>query len=78
MVSIISNKFAVVSIEFLTVNRGDMMTRIHIWSAMIYGSLQAEFMETKHNDHIHRSRIHIFGTIGVYVSKTINNDNQIS
>ena len=28
------------------------MARIHRWSMMIYGSLQAEFMETKYNSHI--------------------------
>ena len=29
------------------------MPRIHRWSVMIYGSLQAEFTETKYNSHIH-------------------------
>ena len=39
--------FAVVAIEcsFATVYRGSIMARIHRWSVMIYGSLQAEFME---------------------------------
>ena len=41
---------------------------------MIYGSLQAEFMETKYNSHIHRN---IFGKIVVDISKPINNNNQI-
>ena len=30
---------------------------------MIYGSLQAEFMDTKQNSHIHRYGTHIFGKI---------------
>ena len=38
---------------------------------MIYGSLQAEFMETKYNGHIHR-----YGKIVVYLSKAVNNNNQ--
>ena len=39
--------FAVVAIEcsFATVYRGSIMARILRWSVMIYGSLQAEFME---------------------------------
>ena len=41
---------------------------------MMYGSLQAEFMETKHNGHILRYGISIFASIGVYVSKPINNN----
>ena len=44
---------------------------------MIYGSLQAESMEIKYNGHIHRHETSIFGNIAVYVSKPINNDNQI-
>ena len=46
--------FAVVAIEcsFATVYRGFIMPRIHRWSVMIYGSLQAEFMETMYNSHI--------------------------
>ena len=44
---------------------------------MIYGSLQAEFMETKCNGHIHIYGTPIFGKIVVYVSKPNNNDNQI-
>ena len=44
---------------------------------MIYGSLQTEFMETKHNSYIHRYRTPIFGNIFVNVSEPINNNNQI-
>ena len=40
---------------------------------MIYGSLQAQFMETKHNGHIHRYGTPIFGNIVVYLSKPIDN-----
>ena len=38
--------FVVVAIEcpFAIVDRGSIMSRIHRWSVMIYGSLQAEFM----------------------------------
>ena len=38
------------------------MTRIHRGSMMIYCSLQAEFMETKHNGH---GMEHLFGNIVV-------------
>ena len=44
---------------------------------MIYVSLQAKFMMTKHNDHIYRFGTPIFGNIVVYVSNPINADNQI-
>ena len=44
---------------------------------MIYGSLQAEFMETKYNGHIHTYGKPTFGKIVVHVSKLINNSNQI-
>ena len=44
---------------------------------MIYGSLYAEFMETKHNGHIHRYGTPIFGNIVVYVSKPITSNNQL-
>ena len=44
---------------------------------MIYGSLLAEFMETRHNGHIHKYKTPLFGNIVVYVSKPINNANQI-
>ena len=40
-------------------------------------SLQAEFMETKYNGHIHRYGTPIFGRYVVYISKPINNNNQI-
>ena len=39
---------------------------------MIYGNLQAEFMETEHNGHFHRYGTSIFGSIVVNVSKPIN------
>ena len=38
---------------------------------MIYGGLQAEFMETKYNGHIHRYGTPLFGKIIVYLSKLI-------
>ena len=40
---------------------------------VIHGSLQAEFMETKHNDHIHRCGTPIFGNIvaGVHMDNDI-------
>ena len=44
---------------------------------MIYGSLQAKLMETNHNSLIHKYGIFIFGEIVVYVSKLINNNNQL-
>ena len=44
---------------------------------MIYGSLQAEFIETKYNSHIHGFGTSVFGKIVVYISKPINNKNQI-
>ena len=44
---------------------------------MIYGNLQAEFTETKHNGHNIRYRTLIFGYIVVYVSTPINNYNTI-
>ena len=62
--------FAVVAIEcsFATVDRGNIMTRIHRWSVMIYGSLQAEFMETKYNNHIYVYGTSVFGKIVVIIS----------
>ena len=71
--------FAVVTIEFsfATVDRGSIMARINRWSVMIYGSLQAEFMETKYNSHIHGYGTSLFGKIAVDISKSINNNNQI-
>ena len=53
------------------------MASIHRWSLMIYGSLQAEFMETYYNSHIHRYGTFVFGKIVVDISKWINNNNQI-
>ena len=48
---------------------------------MIMASVQAEFMETKHNGQMetkHNGHIHRHGTlIVVYVSKPIDSDNQI-
>ena len=44
---------------------------------MMYGSLQAEFMETNYNSHIHRYGTCIFSKIVVNISKPINNNNQI-
>ena len=44
---------------------------------MIYGSLQAEFMETKHNSHIQRYGTSIFGKIVVNISEPINNNDKI-
>ena len=71
------HNFVVVAMEcfFATVDRGSIMARIHWWSVMVYGSLQAKFLETKYNGHIHR-----YGTpikIVVYISKAINNNNKI-
>ena len=71
--------FAVVAIEcsFATVDRGSIMARIHRWFVMIYGSMEAEFMETKYNSHIHWYGTSVFGKILVNISKSINNNNQI-
>ena len=44
---------------------------------MIYGSLQAEFMETKYNSHIHGYETSVFGKIVVDISNSINNHYQI-
>ena len=38
---------------------------------MIYGSLQAEFMETKYNSHIHGYETSVCGKIVVNISKSI-------
>ena len=69
--------FAVVAIEcsFTAVYRGSIMARILRWSQMVYGSLQAEFMETKYNIHIHGYLF--FSKIVVYIYKSMNNNNQI-
>ena len=68
---------AVVAIEhsFATVYKGSITTKIHRWSVMIYGSLQAEFMETKYNSHIHGYGTSVYGKIVVDISKSINNNN---
>ena len=44
---------------------------------VIYGRLQAEFMASKHNGHIHRYGTAVFGDIVIEVSKSIKNGNQI-
>ena len=70
--------FAVVAIEysFATVDKGSIMARIHRWSVMIYGSPQAEFMETTYNSHIHGYGTSVFGKIVVNLSESINNNNK--
>ena len=45
------------------------MPRIHRCYMGIYGSLQTEFMETKHNGNIHKHGTPIFGNIVVYYSE---------
>ena len=71
--------FAVVAIKcyFATVDRGRIMARIHRWSVMIYGCLQAEFMETKYKCHFHGYGTSVFGKIVVDISKSINNSYQM-
>ena len=44
---------------------------------MIYGSLQAEFMDSKYNSHIHLYGTSIFGKIVINITKPINNNNKI-
>ena len=44
---------------------------------MIYSSLQAEFMETKYNSHIHGYGTPVFAKTVVNISKPINNNNQM-
>ena len=44
---------------------------------MIYGSLQAVFMDTKYNSHIHGYGTSAFGKIVINTSKSINNNNQM-
>ena len=63
--------------NFAVVYRGSIMARIHRWSVMIYGSLQAEFMETKYSSHIHGFGTSVFGKIVVNISKSVSNNNQI-
>ena len=62
---------------FATFDDGSTMTRIHKWSMVIYGSLQAGFIENKHNGHIHTYGTYIFGNIVVNVSQPTNNKNEI-
>ena len=60
--------FVVITIEcsIATVDRGSIMTRIYRWSMMVYSSLQAEFMVTKYDGHIHRYGAMISHTIDSY------------
>ena len=44
---------------------------------MVYSSLQAEFMVTKYDGHIHRYGALVFGKLVIYVSKSIDNNNQV-
>ena len=46
-----------------------MMARIHIWSVMIYGNLQAEFM---YSGHTHRYVTPFFGEIDLTLDKRLN------
>ena len=70
--------FAVVAIIiFATVNTVSKMTRILRWSMMTCGTSETEFMDTKHNGHIHRYETHTFGNIVINVSKPINNNSPI-
>ena len=69
------HSFAVATIECFFY-RGSIMAIIHRLFIMIYGSLQAEFMETKYNSHINRRGTYIFGKIVVNISKSINTNNQ--
>ena len=75
LVSIVSKSAILVSLQYN--GRGSIMARIHRWSMMIYGSLQAELMETKYKGYIHRYGTPIFGKINVYVFDLIKNNNQI-
>ena len=45
---------------------------------MVYSSLQAEFTVTKYDGHIHRYGALVFGKLVIYVSKSIDNNNQIN
>ena len=53
------------------------MDIIYRRSVIIYGSLQAEYMETKWNSHIHRYGTHIFDKIVVSIFEPINTNDQI-
>ena len=52
------------------------MARIQRWPVMIHDSLQAEFIETKYNGHIHRYGTSIFRKIVVYITD-LQQKNQI-
>ena len=70
LVPIISNCLILLSLQYnvlVTVDRGGILARIHKWSMIIYGTLQAEFMETKCNGHIHRYGTPVFGKKGALV-----------
>ena len=45
------------------------MATIHGWFLMIYGILQAEFMETKHNGHIHRYGASLVTLLFMYLNR---------
>ena len=45
---------------------------------MVYSSLQAEFMVTKYDGHIHRYGALVFGKLVIYVSKSIDNNNWLN
>ena len=72
LVSIISDSVNVLSLQLnvFAVDRCSTITRIHNWSVMIYGSLQAEFIDITHNDYIHGTPF--VGNIVVHASKLIN------
>ena len=59
---------AVVATEcfFATVDRGNMMARIHRWPVMINGSLQAEFMETMQ---VQRSHLSLVKLMLIYLNR---------
>ena len=54
------------------------MARIDRLPVMIYGSLQAELIETKYNSYIIRYGTSVFGKIAVNISIPINNNKQIN
>ena len=54
------------------------MASIHRWSMMIYGSMQAEFMETKCNSHIHGYGTSVFGKIVVNTLRPRQNGRHIA
>ena len=62
---------------FATIIRGSIMSKTHKWTVIIYGSPRAELMETRYNDHIHMYGRLISGNIIAYVTKVIENNNQI-